>query len=95
MRAVAAEGQSIAYGPLDHTDATVLSIEVIQQIAQDLGGSPAQVSAPHPSPRLYFEACKCFEHHLTWRRFRKNTIPRCVMLLVLCCVVTYVGYPVM
>ncbi|KAL3155073.1 hypothetical protein ABBQ38_011137 [Trebouxia sp. C0009 RCD-2024] len=35
--------QCIAYSPLGHADATVLNHEVIQQVAQDLGRTPAQV----------------------------------------------------
>ena len=40
--------QCIAYGPLGHSDSTVLNNEVLQQVAQDLGRTPAQVSISSP-----------------------------------------------
>ena len=40
--------QCIAYGPLGHSDRTVLNNKVLQQVAKDLGRTPAQVSILSP-----------------------------------------------
>lgn len=73
--------QCIAYSPLGHSDPTVLNNEVLQQVAQELGRSSAQVKLPNPP-------CCTWLHHRTCSHCIKQTL--CIVtehVAVLCCAV--------